>query len=151
MSIKQLRQLNHHPVEYFYLAAKGTVERTDQIASLRYPRVCLDSDGDFVNRFVLDNVKSSGRVYDRLYGREVPRLIPHLDAKISRQIYDVWEDRIRSRILLDDLRDSNAKKSLDATDDERHHKYYSALDVHFSDEENESTGSDASENEASYD
>lgn len=143
ISIEQLPQLNHPAVEYLEMAPNGTLERTDQIASLRYPRMCVDSDGDFVDRFVLDNVKSSGRVYDRLCRREVPRLIPYLNAKVPRQIYDVWEDRMRTRTLMDDLRDISARKCLNITDHERHCKYFSAQGIRFSDEE--STGSEESE------
>jgi hypothetical protein len=132
------------------ITAKGTVERSDQIASLKYPRACVDADGDFVDRFVVDNKKSSGRVYDRLYGREVPRLIPHMEGIIKRHVYDVFEDRLRRRIKLDDMRDAYAKRSLEITEDERHRKYFSALDVHFSDEE-ESEGREAEDSEANYD
>lgn len=125
------------PVELLCLAAKGTPELLDQIASLRHPRICLDEENFVVDRFVIDNKNSSGRVYDRLYRREVPRLIPCAHLNASRQIYDVWEGSTRKRIMMDDLRDTNSMKRLRVSNEERNCWYRTPPSHHSSDDDDD--------------
>jgi hypothetical protein len=80
--------------------------RRDQLESLHFPRVCVDENNNIVDRFVTDDDHKSGRLYDRLYRVEVPRIVPCMEHTRSRCIYDVLKDQIRDRIMQDDFLDS---------------------------------------------
>lgn len=125
ISCEQLERLDRRPVEYLMLAAIGTLQNPEQIQALFSPRVCIDSDANIVDRFVTDCSKTSGRVYDRLFRREVPRIIPYagnsFPRPISGQVFDVYTGEIRNRCMFDDLRDANARTEgrLEIIEDER--------------------------------
>jgi hypothetical protein len=122
ISKEQRKRLDHHPVECLDIAAIGTPQRREQVRALLSPRVCIDSDANVVDRFVTDCSASSGRVYDRLFNREVPRIIPYAgnSRPISGQIYDLYTGEIRKRCLFDDLRDRNSRTGpLEVTEEER--------------------------------
>jgi hypothetical protein len=113
ISLEQRERLDRRPVEYLMLAALGTPQTREQIQALFCPRVCIDSDATIVDRFVTDCGKTSGRVYDRLFRREVPRIIPYagnsFPRTLSGQVFDVYTGEIRKRCMFDDLRDANAR------------------------------------------
>jgi hypothetical protein len=134
ISCEQLECLDRRPVEYLILAAIGTPQTPEQIQALFSPRVCIDPDANIVDRFVTDCSKTSGRVYDRLFRREVPRIIPYAGSSsarpISGQVFDVYTGEIRKRCLFDDLRDANARAEgrLEIIEDERDLDYDEAPD-----------------------
>jgi hypothetical protein len=111
---EQRESLDRRSVECLLLAAIGTPQPQEQVQALLSPRVCIDSDANIIDRFVTDCGKSSGRVYDRLSRRELPRIIPYagdsFPRPISGQVFDVYTGEIRKRCLYDDLRDSNARR-----------------------------------------
>jgi len=146
-SLEQRECLDRRPVEYLMLAAIGTPQTRQQIQALSCPRVCIDSDATIVDRFVTDCEKTSGRVYDRLFRREVPRIIPYASSSFLRaipsRVFDVYTGEIRKRCLFDDLRDSNARSegNLDIIKYERDLDYDEVPDYSSS----ESVGSNSAE------
>ncbi|KAI9744739.1 MAG: hypothetical protein M1818_001664 [Claussenomyces sp. TS43310] len=71
--------------------------------------------GRVVPRYVTDCERTSGRVYDRYRGEEVPRLIATWEGKVWDRLTGV----MRRRSLMDDLRDRRADRALEITEEEQ--------------------------------
>jgi hypothetical protein len=128
-SSQQIECLDCGPIKFLDLADIGAPRTQAQVQALLSPRVCNDSDGNTVDRFVTDCTQTSGRVYDRLFRRELARISPYAGNsfhKLSGHVFDVCTGAIRKRCMFDDLRDVIARKEgrLDVIDDECDLDYY---------------------------
>jgi hypothetical protein len=112
ISSQQIKRLNHSPVKFLDLADIATGRSEAQVQALLYPRECVDQDGNIVSRFVTDCSHTSGRVYDRLFRRELARINPYngtFHRVLNNHVFDVYAGVVRRRCLFDDLRDINAR------------------------------------------
>jgi hypothetical protein len=129
ISCQQIECLDRSPIKFLDLADIGAPRTLAQVQALLSPRVCNDSDGNIVDRFVTDCTKTSGRVYDRLFRRELARISPYAGNSFHRPsgfVFDVCTGAIRKRCMFDDLRDNSAREEgpLDVIDDECDLDYY---------------------------
>lgn len=112
ISSDQLERLRRGPVRFLDPADIGARRSEAQVQALLHPRLCTDSNGEQTTRFVTDCSDSSGRVYDRLFRRELARVSPYAGTsfgKLTGHVFDAYTGVIRKRCMFDDLRDINAR------------------------------------------